>query len=151
MLTVTDNDGATGSAVVTIEVTPVNQNELHVQAQTVTRERWFRYWRGVDTILVTDQNNQPVTGVTVTVIYSGPNKGRVSGTTSEDGTVTLVSDWKRNPKGVWCFEVVDVAKDGYTYNPDANLVTKQCEMADLVQPGTNLSKENTAIVQDDQD
>ena len=53
--------------------------------------------------------------------------GTVSGVTSANGTVTLHTNWKRNPKGTWCFKVVDVAKDGYTYNSSANVVTLACE------------------------
>ena len=126
ILTVTDDEGASGSAVVTITVSAA-QNEIHVQAQTVTRQnrRWFA--RGIDTVLVTDQNNQPVAGVLVTVTYSGPNNGQTSGVTGADGTITLNTNWKRNPQGLWCFEIISLAKDGYVYNPDANVVTVQCE------------------------
>ena len=128
VLTVTDDLGATDSAIVTIDVTQVSQNELHVQAQSVTRQQYGRrYYRGVDTILITDQNNQPVAGVTVTANYSGPNNGQASGVTATNGTVTLYTNWKRNPSGTWCFEVTDVAKAGYSYNASANVVTLQCE------------------------
>jgi PKD repeat protein len=128
VLVATDDKGATGSAAVTINVAQVSQDELHVQAQSVTREKLSRrYWRGVDTILITDQNNQPAAGVTVAITYSGPNQGQVSGVTGADGTVTLYTDQQRKPKGKWCFEVSNVAKDGYSYNTSANAVTLQCE------------------------
>ena len=128
VLSVTDNNGATDNASVTINVAQVSQNELHVQAQSVTRQQYARlYYRGVDTLLITDQNNQPLAGVTVTVTYSGPSHGQASGITGADGTVTLATNWKRNPKGNWCFTVTNVTKDGYTYNPDANVVSLQCE------------------------
>ena len=127
-LTVTDDQGATGSATVTINVTQVSQDELHIQAQNVTREQINRRnWRGVDTILIADQNNQPVAGVTVTATYSGPNSGQASGVTGTDGTVTLYTDRQRRPQGTWCFAVTNVTKDGYNYNADANIVTMQCE------------------------
>jgi parallel beta-helix repeat protein len=128
ILVVTDEDGATSSATVTIDVAQVSQNELHVQAQSVTRQQISRrIWQGVDTILITDQYNQPVDGATVVVGYSGPNQGQTSGVTGADGTVTLYTDQQRKPKGKWCFAVMDVTKDGYTYNADANVVTTQCE------------------------
>ncbi len=128
VLTVTDDAGATGSATVTIDVVQVSQNELHVQAQNVTREQINRrYWRGVDTILIADQNNQPIPGVTVTVNYSGPNNGQTSGVTGADGTVTLYTNRQRRPRGTWCFAVTNVAKDGYNYNAGDNVVTLQCE------------------------
>ncbi len=52
VLTVADDQGATGSATVTIDVAQVSQNELHVQAQSVTRQQINRRnWRGVDVYL----------------------------------------------------------------------------------------------------
>ena len=42
VLTVTDDQGATGSATVTVNVAQVSQNELHVQAQSVTRQQLTR-------------------------------------------------------------------------------------------------------------
>jgi parallel beta-helix repeat protein len=127
-LVITDEDGATVSAMVTINVTQVSQNELHVQAQSVSRERLSRrIWRGVDSIFITDQNNQPVSGVTVTANYSGPNQGQASGVTGVDGTVTLYTNQQRKPRGKWCFTVIDVTKDGYVYNANANVITTQCE------------------------
>jgi hypothetical protein len=77
--------------------------------------------------LVTDQNNQPVAGVLVTATYSGPNNGQASGVTGANGIVTLYTNWKRNPRGTWCFEITDVEKDGYVYNASANLIMLQCE------------------------
>jgi PKD repeat protein len=128
VLTVTDDQGAAGSATVTIDVAQVSQNELHVQAQSVSRERLNRrFWRGVDTILIADQNNQPIAGATVTVSYTGPNNGQASGVTGTDGTVTLYTDRQRRPQGAWCFEVTNVTKGGYNYNASANVVTMQCE------------------------
>jgi parallel beta-helix repeat protein len=127
-LTVTDEDGATGNATVTIDVAQVSQNELHVQAQDVSRQQLSRrFWRGVDTILIADQNNQPVAGVNVTVAYSGPNEGQANGVTGSDGTVTLTTKRQRKPQGSWCFAVLSVAKDGYSYDPSANVATLQCE------------------------
>jgi len=123
-LTVTDDGGATDSASVTVTVTEL---ALHVGAQTVTREKVRNSARGVDTILILDQDDQPVAGATVTALYDGPSSGQVSGTTGADGTVVLMTSWVRRPKGTWCFEVTGVLKDGYVYNPDANLVTVQCE------------------------
>lgn len=125
-LTVTDDDGASDSAMVTVTVNTA-QNEIHVQAQTVTRQNWWRYTRGIDTVQVTDQNNQPVAGVLVTATYSGPNQGQVNGTTGSDGRVVLRTRFVQNPQGGWCFEITSLEKDGYVYNPSANVVTVQCE------------------------
>ncbi len=126
-LTVTDDAGASQSDTLVITVTPTSQDEMHVQDQTVIRRKRRNAWRGLDRVLITDQNNQPVAGATVTAAYSGPNQGQVSGTTGDNGRVVLRTDLVRNPQGVWCFEVTDVTKDGYVYNPDTNVVTIQCE------------------------
>jgi PKD repeat protein len=128
VLVVTDDHGAAGNASVTINVVQASQNELHVQSQNVTRQQLTkRIVRGVDTLLITDQNNQPVAGVTVTVSYSGPNSGQTSGVTNANGMLILYTAQQRNPKGNWCFDVTNVAKNNYTYNPNANVVTLQCE------------------------
>jgi len=128
VLVITDDGGATGSDSVAITVTQSSQNELHVQDQSVSREQLNRRnWQGVTTILITDQNNQPVADVLVTVNYYGPNQGQTSGLTRSDGTVTLYTDRQRNPNGAWCFDIVDVAKDGYIYNTSANVFTSLCE------------------------
>jgi len=95
--------------------------------QVVTQEKDRRYRRGVDTVLILDQDDQPVEGVAVTAVYSGPNSGELSGTTGTDGTVVLTTPWVDKAKDEWCFEVTDVAKDGYVYNADANIVTARCE------------------------
>jgi hypothetical protein len=125
---VLDDQGAAGSADITIDVSQVSQDELHVEAQSVTRQRLNkRFWQGADAILITDQNNQPVSGAAVTAVYSGPNSGQVNGVTGEDGTVTLYTDRERMPTGSWCFEVTDVAKEGFIYNPSANTTTLVCE------------------------
>jgi PKD repeat protein len=126
-LTVTDDDGASQSNAVVITVTGASQDELHVQDQTVTRQTRGKRARALDRVLITDQNNQPVAGATVTAVYSGPNQGQASGTTGDDGRVVLQTDLVRNPQGVWCFEITNVSKDGYVYNPAANVVTVQCE------------------------
>jgi PKD repeat protein len=126
-LTVTDDDGTSQGDTVVITVTGATQDELHVQEQTVTRQTRRKWARGLDRVLITDQNNQPVGGVTVTAVYSGPNQGQVSGTTKNNGRVVLTTDAVRNPQGTWCFEVTEVSKDGYVYDPAANVVTVQCE------------------------
>jgi hypothetical protein len=103
-----------------------NSPQIHVQSQTVTRQGSSQI-RGVDQVLVTDQNNQPVAGVLVRATYSGPNQGQVSGTTGSNGRVTLQASQVRRPQGKWCFQITSLSKSGYTYNSAANVVTVQCE------------------------
>jgi PKD repeat protein len=117
-LTVTDNGGASQSQALAISASEATQSELHVQGQTVVRQTRGNRARGLDRLLITDQNNQPV---------AGPNQGQVSGVTGANGRVILSTDWVRRPQGGWCFEVTDVSKDGYVYDPATNVVTMQCE------------------------
>ncbi len=87
LLTVTDNDGASNSDQVVIEVTDPTLLELHVGGQTIKRQRFRRnVYRARDEVLILDQDNQPVTGANVNAYYSGPNSGTVSGITGSDGT-----------------------------------------------------------------
>ncbi len=78
-LTVTDNNGATGTDMVSIEVTAPTTNELHVGSQDVIRQYYRRKWMAVDQVLVLDQINQPVANALVTANYDGPTRGTTSG------------------------------------------------------------------------
>jgi hypothetical protein len=103
---------------------PAPNPEIHVQAQTVTQQKKM----GFDTVLVTDQDNQPVAGVLVTATYYGPSQGQASGTTAEDGVVVLQTDRVNGKlRGEWCFEITALVKEGYDYAAPANAVTTQCE------------------------
>jgi hypothetical protein len=73
------------------------------------------------------RKDQLVAGATFTAVYSGPNQGELSGVAGDDGGVVLRTKWVRNPQGLWCFEVTNVSKDGYVYNPGANVMSIQCE------------------------
>jgi PKD repeat protein len=127
VLTVSDEAGATDSAQVTIIVDQPSMATVHVQDQVITRLTYRRWARARDIVLVTDQDNQPVTGAVVTARYWGPSQGQVTGTTDSDGTVALETDWQKKPKETWCFEVLDIVADGYEYDPGADVVTIQCE------------------------
>jgi hypothetical protein len=106
---------------------------MHVGAQTVTRELSGRAkYRGVDQVLVLDENNQPVAGVTVRANFTGPTNGRTSAVTGADGIAILYSKFMRNPVGTWCFEVISLTKSGFTYDPNGNIVTTQCESAEVL-------------------
>jgi hypothetical protein len=82
--------------------------------------------RANDQILVTDQNNQPVSGVQVTASYTGPSQGQVSGVTNSSGRVTLQTSAVSRPRSQWCFTVITLSKTGFSYNPGANVVTTKC-------------------------
>lgn len=143
-LEVTDDDGAKDNDELTIEVLESISDELHVGAQAVSRERLFRrFFRAVDQVQILDQNNQPVSGVSVKTNFSGPTSGTISGITDSDGIVTLYSYYAWRPRTDWCFEVSEVSKNGYSYSPDDNVVTIQCEGAAQVLKSTTISANET--------
>jgi hypothetical protein len=78
-------------------------------------------------VTVKDENGSVVAGVTVTVDYTGPTSGTVSGVTNTRGVAKLKSRPARNPIGTWCFTVTNLSKQDYTYDPNANVVTTRCE------------------------
>jgi hypothetical protein len=110
--------------------------QMHVQDQLVQRIRvgGSRY-KGRDTVFITDSASSPVPGAVVTALYSGPNSGTASGTTGTDGHAILETPLRKNPGAAeWCFEVSNVTKTGYAYNPAANVVTRECESGPVFQP-----------------
>jgi PKD repeat protein len=105
---------------------------VHVSDITVTRQIDARNRTyGIATLTVVDQNNNPVSGATVTGDFSGASGGTRSGAADANGIVALESRAVKNPKGEWCFEVTNVAKTGATYDPAANIVTQACESSPL--------------------
>jgi len=104
---------------------PASNPQIHVQSQTISRSGFFSI-RASDQFLVSDQNNQPVSGVLVTVSYTGPGQGQVSGVTNSSGRVTLQTSSVSRPRGQWCFTGTSLSESGYTYNPAANVVTTKC-------------------------
>jgi PKD repeat protein len=125
-LTVADDLGATSNDSVTVTVSEATQ-ALHVEALSATRVKERKWERGQVTVLIADGAGQPVAGALVTVAYSGPTTGQVSGPTGADGTVVLLTDRAWKDKANWCFAVAGVAQDGWTYDAGANVATTICE------------------------
>jgi hypothetical protein len=71
-------------------------------------------------------DNQPVEGVTVVAEFTGPTTGSVSGITDATGQVFLESNKKKNPSGVWCFELTSVTAPGYV---SPSTLPTLCEIA----------------------
>ncbi|MBN1449218.1 MAG: PKD domain-containing protein [Bacteroidetes bacterium] len=128
LLTVTDNNAATGTDHLTITVHAVPSGYVHVADQTISRISYpGNKIAAQDIILIKDDGGQPVPGALVAVSYAGPTSGTVSGTTDANGEVTVETGWTRNPSGTWCFTVTDVQVSGKIYDPAANAVTMICE------------------------
>jgi parallel beta-helix repeat protein len=126
-LTVTDDDGATGSDALVVTVSQATQKAVHVHDQAVVRVKYRRWYLAQDTVVIADQDDLPVAGALVTVRYTGPTQGQASGTTGADGMVVLRTSLTRRAEDSWCFEVISIVKEGYVYDDAANIVTTQCE------------------------
>lgn len=84
-------------------------------------------YRGVATITIIDQNQNPVSGANVNGIFSGPNSTSASGTTDQNGQISLTSQSIKNPNGDWCYEVLNVQITGSNYDPASNIMSIGCE------------------------
>jgi protein phosphatase methylesterase 1 len=73
-------------------------------------------------VLVRDQNGNPVSGATVTGNWSNAVTGTVSGTTAANGRVTLTSATKKNG-GTFTFCVSGITASGATYSSASNVET----------------------------
>ena len=102
--------------------------DIHVDNITVVREALNgNRFRGVVTVTVVDDSFQPVSGVTVSGVFSGPNSTSTSGTTDQNGQVTMNSQGAKNATSLWCYEVTDLQATGATYNANSNIMTTDCE------------------------
>ncbi len=96
---------------------------LHVAAITMAAVtvRTDRYAQA--RVLVVDSSGRPVAGSTVKGAWTGLVTGISTGTTGADGTVRLSSKRTRR-SGTITFTVTSIAKAGYSYAPEANLVSR---------------------------
>ena len=76
-------------------------------------------------VTIVDATTKPVGGATVSGHWSGATGDSDSGVTDTYGKVSLQSDKVKNPDSgtTFTFTVDDVIKDGWTYDPSANLET----------------------------
>jgi serine protease len=96
--------------------------ELHVGNLTGTKSIKGKNWSATVTITAFDQNNAAVSGVVVTGSWSGARTGTASCTTDTNGACS-VSTGNMNSGTSVTFTVSNLAKDGYTYNSSANVVS----------------------------
>ena len=111
----------------TFTPTPTNTpmpgaNELHVTSITMSVVASGSRFNAEALVTVHDENNQPVSGATVSGNFTGDSSSSASGVTNASGQVTLSSTKAKNGAN-WTFCVTNLAKTGYTYNPAANLET----------------------------
>ena len=85
----------------------------------------MKYTYATATVTVVDAQSNPVAGTQVSGHWSGATNDSDSGITDPSGKVTLASDSKwQTPKGTtFTFTVDNATKNGWTYNPAANVET----------------------------
>jgi subtilisin family serine protease/chitodextrinase len=123
ILTVTDNGGlsSSDSTTITVNPAPTPSNTLHVGEITFTTEskgnrKWTRY-RVTACVHVLDKNDHLVEGVEVFGYWSEPYTSAVQTIiTNSDGIAMFQSNWVKNG-GTFTFKVVDVAREGWGYDP----------------------------------
>jgi hypothetical protein len=73
------------------------------------------------TVTIVDDSGNAVSGATVSGNWSGATSETDSGVTDMNGQVTFTSDKLKNPNSgtTFTFSVVNVEKDGLTYNPSS--------------------------------
>jgi PKD repeat protein len=124
-LTVTDNDGATNSSSVGINVQQTSTNNVifvnGISMSFITEERYARA-----VVTVVDGNGAPLPNVTVTgnwrVVSNNIYTSSVTGTTDASGQVTFNSP-RPKKRGTYTLDITDLSASGYTYNPSLNVVT----------------------------
>jgi serine protease len=118
--TISDGNGGTDSAGVTVDVQAADSAHVHVgdlDASTHVKGKSGQ-WEVFVTAIIHDSVDQPVGGATVTGSWSGDATGTVSGTTNSDGTVSFETGNLKGGNSV-TFSVEDVSSSS-PYDPDSN-------------------------------
>jgi len=128
VLTVTDNGGLTDTDEAIVTITEVATNVMHVASidisvTTKTAGRRNKFALASAEVIIVDANGTPVEGATVHGQWSGLTSDIDSGITDASGKVVLPSDSVKNRSGTFTFTVYDITKEGWTYDPNANLET----------------------------
>jgi PKD repeat protein len=121
-LTVTDNNGATGSSSISITVQQAPSVAIFVKSISMSLVTSGRNTSARAVITVHDGNGAPRSNVTVTGNWSGLTTGSFTGTTNANGQATITSASTRK-SGSFTINVTNLSASGYTYNPNQNVVT----------------------------
>ena len=116
---VTDSGGSATSSSITISVGGGGDILMYVFDITMSGRRTGANRYAIAVVTIRDTDGNPVSGATVSGDWSGAVSRSVSGTTGNDGTVSLQSPTIKK-SGTFIFTVTDVTKSGFTYNPSLN-------------------------------
>ena len=121
-LTVTDNLGGTGSAVVAITVTQPAVTTVHISAIAMSAVTSGRNKLARAVVTVVDSNGNPVPGATVLGQFTGVVTGSASATTDSTGKASIQSKAAKK-SGLATFTITGVTGTGMTYDPSHNNVS----------------------------
>jgi serine protease len=125
VLTVTDNEGATGSDSQDVTVGEGGGGTVHVSAIDMTYSAAGPNYFVYTSVTVVDEAGSPVSDATVFATTTLPDASTVSysGLTGGDGTITLKLKSRLN--GTYISEVTDVTHASFTYDSSANVETQE--------------------------
>lgn len=103
--------------------TPEPGGVMHIASIEISLEQRGPWTRAVAVAHIVDADGNPVAGATVTGQWTGSATDADTVTTDENGVATARSDRTRDTTGTLTFTVENVSKDGWTYEPDANVET----------------------------
>ena len=99
---------------------------MHISAIDMSLKEAGPNVNAIATVTIVDALGNPVSGATVSGHWSGATTDTDSGVTDSSGQVKLKSNRLRNPTSgetTFTFTVGNVTKDGWTYDPRANVET----------------------------
>jgi hypothetical protein len=97
-------------------------SEAHVESITLSTKTKGPKTDAMATVIILDENGDPVSGATVSGTFTGDASGSASGTTDAGGEVTLKIQVQGSVTN-FTFCVDDVTHSSYTYNSSANVET----------------------------
>ncbi len=141
VLTVTDDLGATGSKSQAVTVNDgAGGSTMHVASITTVTVRSGGGGNGEATIVIEDENGNPVQTATVNGTFSGDLSGTDSGGTNSSGEAVLVSDFFTSRPFDLGICVDNVTHATLTYDPAANAdPTFACEGGGNIGPTADFS------------
>lgn len=122
-LTVTDDDGDTGSVTKNVTVSDGSVVKMYVSNIAMSKQNYFGIiYRARATITIKDTNGAVVPNANVYTSWTGKWTGTLSGTTNSSGQVTLTTPWVWF-NGTFTVTVTNVTHATLTYDPTLNIET----------------------------
>lgn len=131
-LTVTDNEGLTGSSSITITV----RRDVYVYSIVLSSSSSTTAVSASAVVTIKDKAGNAVSGASVTGSWSGIVQGTAPGATNASGVVSFSSP-QSSVSGTFTFTVTGVSALGYTYDPQLNNQTSASVAVNLLQEPTD--------------